>query len=60
MNSIINQLPETIPTAHVISSADCVGQDKAHFNSEGYRKLGRRYALQMLSLMRYKVVIGEQ
>jgi hypothetical protein len=51
MNPIINQLPETIPTAHVISSAGCEGQDKAHFNSEGYRKLGKRYAIQMLSLM---------
>lgn len=60
MNSIINQLPETIPTAHVISSAGCVGQDKAHFNSEGYRKLGRRYAIQMLSLMGYKAVSNEQ
>ncbi len=60
MNSIINRLPDTIPTAHVISSAGCVGQDKAHFNSEGYRKLGRRYAIQMLSLMGYKAVYNEQ
>jgi hypothetical protein len=59
MNSIINRLTETIPTAHVISSAGCVGQDKAHFNSEGYRKLGRRYAIQMLSLMGYKAVYNE-
>ena len=59
MNSIINQLPKTIPTAHVISSAGCVGQDKAHFNSEGYRTLGRRYAIQMLSIMGYKVVNAE-
>jgi len=56
MNPIINKLPEAIPTAHVISSAGCAGQDKAHFNSEGYRKLGRRYAIQMLSIMGYKVV----
>jgi hypothetical protein len=60
MNSIINQLTESIPTAHVISSEGCVGQDKAHFNSEGYRKLGRRYAIQMLSLMGYKAVYNEQ
>jgi len=60
MNSIINRLPETIPTAHVISSAGCVGQDKAHFNSEGYRKIGRRYAIQMLSIMGYKTVYDEQ
>jgi hypothetical protein len=60
MNSIINRLPETIPTAYVISSAGCVGQDKAHFNSEGYRMLGRRYAIQMLSLMGYKADCNEQ
>jgi len=60
MNSIINRLPDTIHTAHVISSAGCVGQDKAHFNSEGYRKLGRRYAIQMLSLMGYKAVYNKQ
>jgi Carbohydrate esterase, sialic acid-specific acetylesterase len=60
MNSIINRLPETVTTAHVISSAGCIGQDKAHFNSEGYRKIGRRYAVQMLSLMGYKVVYNEQ
>jgi hypothetical protein len=60
MNSIIDRLPDTIPTAHVISSAGCAGQDKAHFNSEGYRKLGRRYAMQMLSLMGYNAVSDEQ
>jgi Carbohydrate esterase, sialic acid-specific acetylesterase len=60
MNSIIDQLPDSIPTAHVISSAGCPSQDQAHFNSEGYRKLGRRYAIQMLSLMGYKVVDEEQ
>jgi len=60
MNAIIDRLPDTIPTAHVISSAGCDGQDKAHFNSEGYRKLGKRYAEQMLSLMGYKVMNAEQ
>ncbi|MGQ1946158.1 sialate O-acetylesterase [Geofilum sp. OHC36d9] len=55
MNSIINLLPDTIPTAHVISSEGCAAKDRAHFNSEGYRKLGRRYAIQMLSLMGYQV-----
>jgi len=53
MNPIINKLPEVIPTAYVISSSGCTGQDQAHFDSAGYRELGRRYALQMLSLMGY-------
>ena len=51
MNSIIDRLHDTIPTAYVISSIGCTGQDNAHFDSEGYRELGRRYAYQMLSLM---------
>ena len=51
MNPIIDRLPEVIPNAYVISSSDCGGQDYAHFDSQGYRELGRRYALQMLSIM---------
>jgi len=53
MNTIINRLPDTIPTAYVISSSGCPGQDNAHFNSEGYRTLGIRYAKTMLSIMGY-------
>lgn len=54
MNPIINKLPETIPTAHVISSEGCdVQEDKAHFTSEGYRIMGRRYGAKMLSLLGY-------
>jgi len=60
MNAIIDRLPDAIPTAHVISSTGCSSQDKAHFSSEGYRKLGRRYAIQMLSLMGYKTVDDKQ
>ncbi|MBN2279599.1 MAG: sialate O-acetylesterase [Candidatus Marinimicrobia bacterium] len=52
MNPIINKLPDTIHTAHVISSKGCdVKEDKVHFNAEGYRKLGRRYAVKMLEIM---------
>ena len=54
MNSIINRLPDSIPTAHVISSEDFTGQDAAHFDSEGYRKFGKRYAVEMLSLIGYE------
>lgn len=57
MNSIINELPNTIPTAHVISSSGCTDKDdNVHFNSEGYRELGRRYAAKMLSLMGVEIV----
>ncbi|MBB6239627.1 hypothetical protein HDC90_004285 [Pedobacter sp. AK013] len=54
MNSIIRKLPNTIPTAHIISSANCTGQDAAHFDSQGYRKLGERYGVKMLELLRSK------
>lgn len=60
MNNIINTLPNTIPTAHVISSSGCTDQtDNAHFDSKGYRKLGRRYGVEMLNLLGYKAVYTE-
>jgi hypothetical protein len=60
MNKIIGTLPQVIPTAHVISSAGCTdSRDNLHFNAEGYRKLGKRYAVTMLSLMGRKVSEAE-
>jgi hypothetical protein len=56
MNEIIATLPATIPNSYVISSSECTdGRDNLHFNAEGYRELGSRYALQMLSTMGYKI-----
>lgn len=56
MNKIIATLPQTIPTAHVISSAGCTQRgDKLHFTSAGYRKLGERYGMKMLSLLGYNI-----
>jgi len=55
MNKIINDLPKTIPTAHVVSSAGCPSQrDRLHFTPAGYRELGKRYAETMLPLLGYK------
>ncbi len=60
MNAIIATLPRTIANAHVISSAGCaVAPDKLHFNAEGYRKLGRRYGLEMLTLLGYGTADGK-
>ena len=40
----IDELPQTIPTAHIISSDDCTnGPDRLHFDAAGYRELGCRY-----------------
>lgn len=56
MNKIIDELPKTIPTAHVVSSAGCPGRpDHLHFTPVGYRELGTRYAQAMLPLLGYKV-----
>jgi alpha-L-fucosidase 2 len=55
MNEIIDDLPKTIPTAHVISSAGCESRkDHLHFTPAGYRELGKRYGLEMLSLLGHK------
>jgi len=58
MNKIIATLPNVIPTAHVISSAGCTdSRDNLHFNAEGYRKLGRRYAAEMLAIQGKKIQV---
>lgn len=50
MNPIIRELPKTIPTARVVSADGLpCGPDHLHFNAEGYRQLGKRYAEAMLS-----------
>ena len=54
MNQIIADLPMTIPTAYFISSEGCLGRpDHLHFTPAGYRELGTRYGLKMLSLLGY-------
>lgn len=58
MNKIIDELPQTIPTAHVISSAGCeaIPPDHLHFTPAGYRELGKRYGEKALSLLGCKPV----
>jgi hypothetical protein len=56
MNAIIATLPQTIPNSYVISSSGCPdGSDNLHFNAEGYRMFGKRYAEKMLSIMGHKI-----
>lgn len=58
MNRIIATLPQTIPNSYVIPSDGCIGiQDHLHFSAEGYRKLGKRYAAKMLSILGYQITI---
>jgi alpha-L-fucosidase 2 len=55
MNAIIGDLPKTISTAHVVSSKGCAARlDRLHFAPAGYRELGTRYGLKMLSILGYK------
>ncbi|HEA22264.1 MAG TPA: glycoside hydrolase family 97 protein [Pricia antarctica] len=52
MNEIINTLPDVIPNSYIIPSDGCEGiPDRLHFSAAGYRKLGKRYADQMLRLV---------
>jgi hypothetical protein len=52
MNKIIATLPEMIKNAYVIPSAGCTdAADNLHFNADGYKEFGKRYAEKMLSLM---------
>jgi lysophospholipase L1-like esterase len=56
MNSIIAELPKTIPSSCVISSKGCASRpDHLHFSPAGYRELGRRYAEKMLSILGYEI-----
>ncbi|RKR81774.1 hypothetical protein BDD43_1930 [Mucilaginibacter gracilis] len=56
MNKIIATLPQVVPNAYVISSAGCpCSADHLHFTAAGYRELGKRYGIQMLSLLGYQV-----
>jgi len=58
MNRIIDDLPKTVPTAHIVSSAGCEARrDRLHFAPAGYREFGKRYGEMMLSLLGYKSTV---
>jgi hypothetical protein len=50
-NAIINRLPDQVSNAHVISAEGLDAMDEAHFDLEGQRELGQRYAAKMLELL---------
>ncbi len=51
-NAIIATLPDVIPVAHVVSSANLPQRgDGLHFTAYAYRELGSRYAEEMLKTM---------
>jgi len=54
-NDIIANVPKVIPNSYVISSEGCISKgDGYHFNSEGNRLLGKRYAEKFLEVIGYK------
>ena len=49
--NILVHLPEVLPNSYIISSRGVKGTpDQFHFNTDGMRELGKRYAIQMLKL----------
>ena len=56
-NTVVAQVPQVVPTAHVISSAGIPGNgtDPWHFSAAGYRMFGKRYAISALHLMGIEV-----
>lgn len=52
-NNVVANVPNVIPTAHVVSAYGCPGNgtDPWHFNPTGYRILGKRYAYEALRVM---------
>lgn len=61
MNPIIQTLPQTIPTSRVVSADGLpCGPDHLHFNAEGYRELGRRYAAAMMDAQGIQPKVKEE
>ena len=52
-NKIIAELPNVIENSYVISSSGCTSiGDGSHFDTEGYRILGKRYGETMLNYLK--------
>lgn len=48
---ILPNLPKVLPNSYIISSKGVKGSgDQFHFNTEGMRELGKRFAIQMLKI----------
>jgi hypothetical protein len=53
---VLAHLPEVLPNSYIISSKGCQGiNDGFHFSLEGFRELGKRYAVQMLECQGFDV-----
>jgi hypothetical protein len=54
----VEKLPKTIQNGYVISSQGLKGRDQWHFTAEGYREIGRRYAVTMLDILKKQGLTG--
>ena len=55
-NSTINDIANHYSNTYIVSSEGCLpGDDNLHFSSEGYRKLGRHYAIRYLEITNPKL-----
>ena len=50
-NEVIAKVPDVIPNSYIVKSTNVPTKDGAHFTSEGYREMGRRYARIMLDIL---------
>lgn len=56
---ILVNLPKVLPNSYIISSQGVKGSpDQFHFNTEGMRELGRRFAEQMLKIQGFKYKVN--
>ena len=52
---VLANLPKVLPNSYIISSQGVKGSpDPFHFNTEGMREFGKRYAIQMLKIQGFK------
>jgi hypothetical protein len=59
-NPLVAKLPERIESSKVVSASGLAGMDSAHFDLEGQRTLGARYAEAMLELLRAAPATGDR
>jgi len=50
-NAQVHRIPEVVANGHYVSTDGLGAVDQYHFDTEGYRELGRRYGLRMLALV---------
>ena len=58
-STMVKNLPTSLKTAHVVSSQGLGNRgDGMHFNTQGYRDFGKRYADTMLTILRKQGISG--